>query len=287
MPSLPTTQEAILYQLVEKIRAGKPIGRPGRPPELPYPDQAQRQYEQLILRELRETRKLVNEKLLSNMPAVFAQYRREHGLDSWSDILENYVEDLRHVVEVKQVNGERVYGIANSVNEINANGWKRRLSISLGVTIEPNEQWLAGDLNAWSDANVRRIKDLNMEYADAISRAAQDAAMKGQSQKQLAEFIRERVDETYKNRAKIIARDQVATLNGNLMQFRQREAGVDRYIWRTSLDDRVRDAHVQLEGQVFRWNDPPEEGHPGEPIHCRCWADPVFDELHEKTIDKL
>jgi uncharacterized protein with gpF-like domain len=40
-------------------------------------------------------------------------------------------------------------------------------------------------------------------------------------------------------------------------------------------------------GEEFQWDDPPAEddtdGHPGDPINCRCWAEPnlaaVLDEL--------
>ena len=36
-----------------------------------------------------------------------------------------------------------------------------------------------------------------------------------------------------------------------------------------------------LDGTTQRWDDPPSEGHPGEPINCRCVAEPVLSSLFE------
>jgi SPP1 gp7 family putative phage head morphogenesis protein len=48
------------------------------------------------------------------------------------------------------------------------------------------------------------------------------------------------------------------------------------YTWRTVGDDRVRDTHAALNGQVFSWADPPAHGHPGTEPNCRCWPEPYY-----------
>lgn len=58
-------------------------------------------------------------------------------------------------------------------------------------------------------------------------------------------------------------------------------AGVASYVWTTQEDERVRPLHVELEGTVQRWDDPPISGsnnfrgHPGEPAGCRCLPWPI------------
>ena len=47
------------------------------------------------------------------------------------------------------------------------------------------------------------------------------------------------------------------------------------YIWRSVRDDRSRGEHAKRHGQVFSWDNPPEDGHPGEAPNCRCWAEPI------------
>ncbi len=48
------------------------------------------------------------------------------------------------------------------------------------------------------------------------------------------------------------------------------------YTWRTVGDDKVRDAHAALAGQVFAWSSAPPGGHPGTEHNCRCWAEPYY-----------
>lgn len=46
-----------------------------------------------------------------------------------------------------------------------------------------------------------------------------------------------------------------------------------KYIWRTRGDNKVRSEHAERDGKVFEWNNPPEDGHPGEAPNCRCRAE--------------
>lgn len=94
-----------------------------------------------------------------------------------------------------------------------------------------------------------------------------------------------------KRQAKRIARDQTSKLNSSLNAIRQQDAGINRYTWRNSQDQRVvgnpgglypegnavHGNHWEREGQEFRWDQPPEDGHPGQPIQCRCTAEPIID----------
>ncbi len=47
------------------------------------------------------------------------------------------------------------------------------------------------------------------------------------------------------------------------------------YVWRIVGDKKTRNTHAAREGRQFRWDDPPEGGHPGEDFGCRCWAEPI------------
>lgn len=81
-----------------------------------------------------------------------------------------------------------------------------------------------------------------------------------------------------KRRAKLIARDQTAKLNGQLTVERFKANGITKSIWRTVGDERVREEHEELEGQEFdNASGIPGVGLPGEPINCRCYAEPILD----------
>jgi hypothetical protein len=52
--------------------------------------------------------------------------------------------------------------------------------------------------------------------------------------------------------------------------------GVERYIWRSVQDSRVRPEHAEYNGNEYGWDDPPPDGNPGQPVRCRCHAEAVW-----------
>jgi len=62
---------------------------------------------------------------------------------------------------------------------------------------------------------------------------------------------------------------------GLINQLRQEDLGIERYIWRSQDDARVRASHAEYDDHVFRWDEPPEGGHPGQAHNCRCYAEPI------------
>jgi SPP1 gp7 family putative phage head morphogenesis protein len=116
---------------------------------------------------------------------------------------------------------------------------------------------------------------LGEQVIDEIGQTVDRGYRRGLRHEEVARRINERLG-VARSRAALIGRDQTNKLNGRLFQQRFTRAGVQRYIWRTSLDERVREAHAANEGQEFRWTDPPPTGHPGEDIQCRCTPEPVL-----------
>jgi Phage Mu protein F like protein len=62
---------------------------------------------------------------------------------------------------------------------------------------------------------------------------------------------------------------------GLINQLRQHDLGIERYIWRSRDDAKVRGSHSEYYDQVFRWDDSPAGGHPGQAHNCRCYAEPI------------
>jgi SPP1 gp7 family putative phage head morphogenesis protein len=62
---------------------------------------------------------------------------------------------------------------------------------------------------------------------------------------------------------------------GLINQLRQQDLGIETYIWRSRDDAKVRDRHAEYDDKVFRWDQPPEGGHPGQAHNCRCHAEPI------------
>lgn len=139
-------------------------------------------------------------------------------------------------------------------------------------------------VGSWVDRNVALIQSVQGEQLDDIRSILDEAEIKGAHPSEISKQIQERTG-VAQSRADLIARDQVLKLNATMTKSRQTAAGIDRYRWSTSQDDRVRPDHEELNGQIFYWNDPPDTGngnnHPGEDFQCRCVAVPILDVLEE------
>ncbi len=83
---------------------------------------------------------------------------------------------------------------------------------------------------------------------------------------------------TLEGRTQVIAHHQLRTLQADIQSTRAQAVGVERFFWRTQGDDDVRDAHEDLMDLDFAYSDPPDEGLPGQPVNCRCWAESVISD---------
>lgn len=140
-------------------------------------------------------------------------------------------------------------------------------------------------LAKWRKTNTDLIKTLGDTQKDQLGDILDEATDKGWHVKELREKIQERFDVT-KSHADLIARDQTLKLNGQLTKARQTAVGIEKFIWSTSSDERVREEHAALDGQVFSWDDLPtvddeDDVMPGAQYQCRCVAVAIVPWLDE------
>lgn len=129
-------------------------------------------------------------------------------------------------------------------------------------------------------ANIALINSIPQQYLDRVEQAVMAALQAGTLNASLADELL-KIEGVTKNRAKLIARDQLGKINSRLSQIRQQSLGITHYFWSTSLDERVRSKHAKWEGDLIAWDNPPIDGHPGQAIQCRCTAIPDLDFLME------
>lgn len=156
----------------------------------------------------------------------------------------------------------------------------RQVRAAMSVPLSVIEKPIVEKLNEFAAKNADLIVTVPERYFDRIRAEVQEAFESGMHPSTLAERLVE-INDMSENDAQRIARDQIGKLNGQLNEERQTAMGVTGYIWRGAMDNRERDEHMDREGQHFEWDDPPEDGHPGEPIQCRCWAEPDFSAILE------
>lgn len=118
----------------------------------------------------------------------------------------------------------------------------------------------------------RLIKSLTQDIRDRIERETLGAVFEGRSNENVAKALRE-IEGIGRQRARLIARDQASKLNAAMNEFRQGQAGITHYRWKTILDGRERPSHNANNDKIFAWARPPlSTGHPSSAINCRCKA---------------
>lgn len=133
---------------------------------------------------------------------------------------------------------------------------------------------------AWVRQNLALIKSIDADTMRRIEDKMMERIIANVSMGDLTKYLIKDIRDiagVEVNRATLIGVDQVGKLNGRLTQYRQEHAGISEYQWETALDSRVRPSHRPRQGKIYKWSNPPPDGHPGYPIRCRCVALPVID----------
>ena len=78
----------------------------------------------------------------------------------------------------------------------------------------------------------------------------------------------------------------LAVLVGFLNQAQQEAMGIEFYVWATQHDPRVRGSHADRDDKIFRWDFPPEGGHPSQDFGCRCYAVPLGKEGYWERVSE-
>ena len=242
--------------------------------------------------------KLLNETLNKYLPLIKSTLQ-EANFDS-TDGIRMDANNLPSVIRriFKQMNVEldekterfllrnRLEKLTHLTRKLTIREWKRVVFKTIGVDLE--EDAILGDfykttLKEWTDLNVDLIKSIPKNSLGEM----EDIVLNGFKGGKTTKTIMNDIQHTYgvsRNKARFLARDQMAKLNSEIAQKQQTSAGVKEYIWSSSGDGRVRDRHKELNGKKFKWSEPPivdkktgRRAHPGEDYQCRCVALPVFD----------
>lgn len=160
----------------------------------------------------------------------------------------------------------------------------KQTKAALGADIFTGDRGMRTRLTNFASENVSLIKGISDDVVSRVEKTVTRALASATPHPVLAKQLEEEFGYG-ERRAKLIARDQVGKLYGQIDASRQKDLGVTRFIWRASQDERVRDQHREWDGQIFRYDDPPIDDAtgrpvlPGEAILCRCTAEPVLDDL--------
>ena len=265
-----------------------------RLPITPYPDAFERQY-RAALRPLLEDLAGLAQNLADMLDDYTADASRARLAEERRKQLAAKLQTMREAVLARWTT-KRIVGniplerIVDGVDRLNEKATIAQVARAIEVTPDPlpenAEAWvLAADTgfsrakrDTWAKANAKLIRSIAEEHLDRVAELVDEGFRAGSRASVVAERLVEATG-VAQRRAQFIARDQIASLQGQVVQARQDALGIKRYRWRTVGDARVRTAHALREGKIFRWDQAPADGHPGQPINCRCYAEPVLENV--------
>lgn len=244
-----------------------------------YPARLEESYQRDLLRVVRVSHALLMpriERILDKLrPSLDERARADSAAEDLAQIL-RVIERVRRLPALQSEHPTEADLLAIAAKADRHVAAEIARTIALDVTQGGK---LTALYEAWAAENAALITSIPGTYLDQVADIAKKAVSEGTLTRDIARQIESRYGVT-QSRAKLIARDQIGKLNGQLTQQRQTSLGIEEFVWSTSRDERVRPSHQALEGRTFRWDDPPvvdgERATPGSPIQCRCVARPVI-----------
>jgi len=303
VPTRQQRQDGLIQRIIQQRKLvadirGKKAKKLPRPPKPVRPDAVERAYYRGLLGIVNHMNDLVSQRLGPEINKIVEEAKADlnrsdsERRDAYPEMISRIVDGIKfsfyRALSDREI--ERYATNAATATEEHSRrevgkSFKRVLGIDVNNLVTTPA--IRNQFNSFVKENVSLIKTIPDQYFARIEQVVHRGAATGRPTKAIAADI-QNVYGITKNRAKLIARDQVAKFNGTLTQVRQTDLGISKYTWSTSLDERVRGnpsglypkarpSHYVREGKTFSWDDPPEDGHPGEPINCRCVAIAVFD----------
>ena len=218
-----------------------------------------------------------------------------YNLENWLSIYMPDISDL----PTDSNNNVILTALGKTADEAKAFGDKEfQKTIEKGIHVNPptTSEWWDDMKSSWAENNYTLITSNAKKYVEQINNLTEQAIVNGLSPKKLKEQIMKATEGLSEKHCKLLARDQMGKLNGNITEAQMQEIGLNLYVWSTAYDDRVRDSHTIMEGLLCRWDDASvcsyDNGktwvarpsgavdlHPGQDIQCRCVALSFYPEL--------
>jgi SPP1 gp7 family putative phage head morphogenesis protein len=276
--ALATQRSALLV----KARRGLGIAtRRHRVPRAQYPKLVEGDYARAIVDLVTASMSAVRQ-LIDALPRLLRSAQETRGIRADEDearTARDAIERARLAVE-QLANQTAIEGAAERAARQTSIHHRTQLSrqtkAALGVELVTMDARVPAMLKHFVAENVALIRSLAARPVDEIEKLVTRAFTEGLRYEDVAAEIHRRY-EIAERHARLIARDQIGKLNAQITMARHREIGIQRFRWRTMRDGKVRRKHAVRDGKVYRYDDPHPQ--PGVEVCCRCYPEPVFDDL--------
>lgn len=171
------------------------------------------------------------------------------------------------------IDEDRLRAVLRRVAQSNDIFVKRQIASALGRPVTAD---VGPEIDEWIEAQATRIAGLVERWFASVSAEAEVEPEDFDAQAMILALAAKK---TLAERAAFaVAAGGLLALNSALVAVNALQSGVQSYVWRTELDERVREHHLDLEGTIQRFDAPPagggtndgDLGNPGDGLNCRC-----------------
>jgi SPP1 gp7 family putative phage head morphogenesis protein len=264
------------------------------------PDAIEREYKAIVGRLIERMIDVFQARLLPIIPELVSESDRAHGrmdayTDTLRDVLQFILQTLGSITSNTAVatQARSIFDRVNAHAQVQVENQVQAIAEVQIASVLPGGQEMA---DHFVDTNVDLISSIGEQLHSQVSQIVRQGLTIGQRPEAMAADIQERFGVS-RSRADFIARDQTLKAYGQVTEERHKALGIDKFIWRTSKDERVRGNptglypprpkqhnHWELEGQVFEYAKAPYGG-PGRDYQCRCTAEPYLGDLLGDDFD--
>jgi len=256
----------------------------GKQYRVKYPHQIERQYRTALVRYISPLFALTKKYIYPEITRIKNQFLSEAGrIDSYSDEISDVVGgiELRWSKLVSDNPSKQlVLPFATATELQSKNEFNKEAKSLLGINPIMSKTWLPGLRNSWVTANVGLITSISSQYFTQIEGIIRRGVESGTSTKKIQKELQNRFSVT-RNRARLIARDQIGKYYGSMHKERSVDLGITHFRWITAGDERVRTEHRLLDRRRFSWKMGADGLYPGLDIQCRCIAENDYSVFFE------
>lgn len=204
-------------------------------------------------------------------------------------------------------------GFAQGVREFSDTQWQKHAKMTIGEVWTGEDLWAEPLLAQWQAEQIALIQSVGAKQSEKVATIVSEGVRTGKHMRDIATDIEVALQTLDRNKAKLIARDQVGKLYGLIAQQEDTQAGIEEYDWSTSHDERVRGkpggkypnatpSHWLMEKRTCQWvnstvwwehtgwmtrDTRAPMVHPGMAIQCRCVSISRVDLLFAKLEKQL
>ena len=239
---------------------------------------------------VKEIRKRFENKVLKKLNKTTQekfQDAKNEQIGNYSVVYNKLYADFKRSID-NQISTERinkfVKTLYSQVHASNTNQYTGTVNANLGVNLD--DVLKTDGLNSFVNAKTLESTDMLEKLKNETMTAYKANVLRRMSAgASLADLFKQVQKDTKGrlNRGDLIARNELKAFNSELTKKRSQNLGINKAVWQTVEDERVRPCHQAFNGKEYvigkglYCSQTGEWEEPGEPINCRCVARPLVE----------